>query len=120
MASSPREPSVELARLLEAEKRKTAPDPQYAREFLKVWKKACDEHAGMVFMSLRIEGPAVSGELKKSAVEAVMRIVWGRVNLPYKEEALWENLDEAEGYASDLVDKLVAERWEHSCENGCL
>lgn len=114
MASVPREPTAELARLIESEKHKTAPSAQYAREFLEVWKSACEEHAETMFMSLRIEGPTVSGDLKRAAVEAVMRIVWGRVNLPHKEEVLWANLDEAKRYAADLVDRLVAEKWERA------
>lgn len=78
-------------------------------QFLEAWKKESDECVGGIFMSLPIDGPSVSGELKEAAVEAVMRIVWCRLDVP--EGALRDNLRAVEEYTSALVDKAVAERW---------
>lgn len=84
---------------------------QSAKKFLEAWKRESDEHAEVVFMSVWIDGPDVSGALKQAAVDALMRAVWSLVDAPDKEEMLRENWDEIEKYTADLVDKTVAERW---------
>lgn len=92
------------------ETRKAA-NSQSSKEFLEAWKRKSDEHVEVVFMSIWIDGPAVSGALKQAAVDALMRAVWSLVDAPDKEEMLRENWDEVEKYTADLIDKTVAERW---------
>ena len=53
----------------------------------------------------------MSGDLKRQAVETIMRVVWYRVDAPDKREILRKNLDDVKKYASDLVDRVVAEDW---------
>ena len=85
--------------------------PLSSDEFLEVWKKESDARVGVIFASLPIRGPSISGELKRQAVEAIMRVVWFRIDTPDKEEVLWKNRDAVKKYTSDLVDKAVAENW---------
>ena len=84
-----------------------------ADEFLEAWKRESDGCTDVIFGSLPIEGPVLSGEMKQEAVEAIMRVVWFLVDTPNKEEALRKNWDAVEKYTSDLVDKAVAENWKH-------
>ena len=86
---------------------------QFSKDFLEMWKRESDKCAGDIFAVLPIEGPTVSGTLKQEAVEAVMRFVWPRIHEQGEPDALRENWDAIEKYTADLVDKVVAERWEH-------
>lgn len=81
-------------------------------EFLEAWKRKSDECADYIFLSLWIDGPSVSGELKQAAIDEVMRLVWHRIDAPNKADAVWENLNDIKKYTAELVDKVVAERWE--------
>ena len=85
---------------------------QFSKDFLEMWKRESDKCAGDIFAVLPIEGPTVSGTLKREAVEAVMRFVWPRIRKQGEPDALRENWAAIEKYAADLVDKVVAERWE--------
>ena len=85
-----------------------------SENLLEAWKRESEACADSIFMSLWIEGPAVSGEVKREAVEGIMRIVWCRIHDPDKDEVLWKNLDYIKKYTADLVDKIVAERWEQA------
>ena len=82
-----------------------------SEEFLEAWKRESDECARIVFATVWIEGPSVSGALKQAAVDSIMRAVWSRVDARGREELLRKNWDEVEKYTADLVDKTVAERW---------
>ena len=86
---------------------------QFSKDFLEMWKRESDKCAGDIFAVLPIEGPTVSGTLKQEAIEAVIRFVWCRTYKPGEPDAAWENWDAIEKYSADLVDKVVAERWEH-------
>ena len=110
MANVPAQQRRHLGRARCPEPRKAA-SGQSSKEFLKAWKIKSDEHAEVMFMSIWIDGPAVSGALKQAAIDAVMRAVWSRVDAPDKEKLLRENWDEIEKYTADLVDKTVSERW---------
>ena len=77
-----------------------------------MWERESDKCAGGIFAVLSIESPTVSGTLKQEAIEAVIRFVWCRTYKPGEPDAAWENWDAIEKYAADLVDKVVAERWE--------
>ena len=78
-----------------------------------MWERESDKCAGGIFAVLSIESPTVSGTLKQEAIEAVIRFVWCRTYKPGEPDAAWENWDAIEKYSADLVDKVVAERWEH-------
>ena len=88
-------------------------------EFLEVWKKESDARVGVIFASLPIKSPVISGELKRQAIEAIMRVVWFRIDTPDKEEVLWKNRDAVKKYTSDLVDKTVAENWKRVTASKC-
>ena len=82
-----------------------------SEEFLEDWKKESEAWADVIFASVPIEGPVLSGEMKRQAVEAIMRVVWYRIDTPDKEETLWKNLYAVKKYTADLVDRVVAEDW---------
>ena len=87
-----------------------------SEDFLEAWKKESEKWAWGIFTSLPITGPAIRGDLKEEAVEDIMRVVWFRIKGMTNEErreALWTNLDAIKKHTSDLVDRTVAERWEH-------
>lgn len=83
-----------------------------SEEFLEVWKKEAEAWADVIFASVPVRGPVLSGKLKEEAVEVIMRVVGCYVDTPDKEKALWKNLDAIKEYTSDLVDRTVAENWE--------
>ena len=62
-------------------------------EFLEAWKKESDACARVIFGSVPVRGPVLSGDLKRQAVETIMRVVWYRIDAPDKEEVLWQNRD---------------------------
>ena len=82
-----------------------------------MWKRESDKCADGIFMSLWIGGPTVSGRLKETAVENVMRMVWSRTHKPGKPDAIRENLDAIKEHAADLVDKVVAQRRERGAQS---
>lgn len=81
-------------------------------EILAAWKKKADKRATAIFASLPTDGPSISGTLKEEAVDVITRIAWFSSDSPNKEDVLRENYDVIEKYASDLVDRTVAEDWE--------
>lgn len=83
-------------------------------DVLEAWKLESDACAGVIFMSLPINGPAVSGTLKQEAVDAIMHVVWHRIDAPGKEEVLRKNLEDVKKHTADLVDKTVAWGWERA------
>ena len=84
------------------------------KDVLEAWKRESDACAGVIFMSLPINGPVVSGALKQDAVDAIMRVVWHRIDAPNKEEVLWKNLNDIKKYTADLVDETVSKDWERA------
>ena len=77
-----------------------------------MWKRESEKCAGDIFVVLPIYGPIVSGTLKQEAIKAVMRFVWCRTHNAKRPDALRANWTAIEKYSADLVDKVVAERWE--------
>lgn len=99
----------EIARLKTVER-----DPAVDKKFVEEWKKRSKESVGVIFVSLPIEGPEIRGELKREAVESVMRVVWPATGKGMtgeeKRRVLRANFDAIRKYTSDLVDKTVAEK----------
>ena len=83
----------------------------YSEEFLEAWKKESDAWVDVIFASVPIEGSVLSGKIKQQAVEAIMRVVWFRIDTLGKEEVLLKNLDIVKKYTADLVDRVVAKDW---------
>lgn len=78
-------------------------------QFLEAWKKESRLCVGGIFVTLPIDGPAVSGALKEAAIDDLMRTVWARIDAP--DGALWDNRKAVREHASALIDEAVAERW---------
>ena len=111
-------PDIDKILQEEAERRAEMEGRRRDLGFLEAWKRVADQKAHLIFGPLSIDGPPLSDDLKRYAVDEIFRLTWLVVCEGVTGEerrAAWRaNRDAINEYSEALAEKAAAENWKRA------